>query len=61
MSVGLRAVQWNRDKVIYDAILVGGVVLYIGGYLAIAWHTDPPRTQPDAIDLWIRASGAARS
>jgi nitrite reductase/ring-hydroxylating ferredoxin subunit len=58
MSIGLRAVQWNRDKIIYDAILVAGVVLYVAGYLAVAWHTDPPKTTPDAIDVWIRASGS---
>jgi nitrite reductase/ring-hydroxylating ferredoxin subunit len=58
MSVGLRAVQWNRDKVVYDAVLIAGVVFYIGAYLAIAWRTDPPKTSPDAIDLWIRATGS---
>jgi nitrite reductase/ring-hydroxylating ferredoxin subunit/DMSO/TMAO reductase YedYZ heme-binding membrane subunit len=58
MSVGLRAVQWNRDKIVYDAILVAGVVLYVAGYLAIAWRTEPPKTHPDAIDLWIRATGS---
>jgi len=58
MSVGLRAVQWNRDKVVYDAVVIAGVILYIAGYLAIAWRTEPPKTHPDAIDLWIRASGS---
>jgi len=36
MSVGFRAVQWNRDKLIYDAILLVGVAVYIAGYMLIA-------------------------
>ncbi len=58
MSVGFRAVQWNRDKVVYDAILLVGVAVYVAGYMIIAWHTDPPKTRPDEIDLWIRATGS---
>ena len=58
MSVGLRAVQWNRDKLIYDAILLVLVALYVGGYVANGWLTDPPEKLPDAIDLWIRATGS---
>ena len=58
MSVGFRAVQWNRDKLVYDAILVVGVVVYIGAYMLIAWRSDPPKTPPDEIDLWIRATGS---
>ncbi len=30
MSAGFRAVQWNRAKLVYDGILLAGVVLYIG-------------------------------
>jgi nitrite reductase/ring-hydroxylating ferredoxin subunit/DMSO/TMAO reductase YedYZ heme-binding membrane subunit len=30
MSAGYRAVQWNAHKRIYDAIIVVGVVLYVG-------------------------------
>ena len=58
MSVGLRAVQWNRDKLVYDAILLVGVALYVTGYMVIAWQSDPPKNTPDAIDLWIRATGS---
>jgi len=58
MSVGFRAVQWNRDKLIYDAILLVGVAVYIAGYMLIAWRSDPPKTLPDEIDLWIRATGS---
>lgn len=59
MSVGFRAVQWNRDKRIYDAILIAAVTLYIGGFALIAWPLHPPKNTPDAIDIWIRAFGSA--
>jgi nitrite reductase/ring-hydroxylating ferredoxin subunit len=58
MSVGLRAVQWNRDKLVYDAIVLVGVAAYIAGFVMIAWRTNPPKTPPDEIDLWIRATGS---
>jgi len=58
MSVGFRAVQWNRDKLIYDAILVAGVALFIGGFVALASHWHPPKDRAAAIDIWIRASGS---
>jgi nitrite reductase/ring-hydroxylating ferredoxin subunit/DMSO/TMAO reductase YedYZ heme-binding membrane subunit len=57
MSVGLRAVQWNRDKIVYDAILIVCVVVFIAAFVIIhdQWH--PPKNVPDAIDAWIRATG----
>jgi nitrite reductase/ring-hydroxylating ferredoxin subunit/DMSO/TMAO reductase YedYZ heme-binding membrane subunit len=58
MSVALRAVQWNRDKLVYDGILIAGVALYLTGYLLLAWQSDPPKNLGDAIDLWIRATGS---
>ena len=57
MSVGFRAVQWNRDKLVYDGILLAAVALYIGGFAAIYWRLYPPKNLPDAIDIWIRAFG----
>ena len=57
MSTGFRAVQWNRAKLAYDGILLAGVVIYIGGYLLLAYRFDPPKDQPAAIDLHIRAFG----
>src|SRR5439155_24813837 len=51
MSAGFRAVQWNRAKLVYDGILLAGVVLYIGAYLALVYWLDPPKDQPAAIDL----------
>lgn len=58
MSVGLRAVQWNRAKLVYDGILIVCVALYITGYVAIGYGTDPPAKLPDAVDLWVRATGS---
>ncbi len=58
MSIGFRAVQWNRDKLVYDSILLIAVTLYIGGFAAIYWHLHPPKNLPDAIDILIRAFGS---
>ncbi|HEY2135498.1 MAG TPA: Rieske (2Fe-2S) protein [Xanthobacteraceae bacterium] len=58
MSVGLRAVQWNRDKLVYDGIVLACVGLYVATYVTIGWVTDPPEKLPDEIDLWIRATGS---
>jgi DMSO/TMAO reductase YedYZ heme-binding membrane subunit/nitrite reductase/ring-hydroxylating ferredoxin subunit len=58
MSVGFRAVQWNRQKLVYDAFLIAAVALYLAGYLIVATWLDPPKDQPAAIDLRIRAFGS---
>jgi nitrite reductase/ring-hydroxylating ferredoxin subunit/DMSO/TMAO reductase YedYZ heme-binding membrane subunit len=58
MSVGFRAVQWNRDKLLYDGILIVAISLYIAGFAAIHWMLEPPKNLPDAIDIWIRTFGS---
>ena len=58
MSAGFRAVQWNRDKLIYDAILIVGVAIYVASFVLIARHLHPPQNRPDEIDIWIRAYGS---
>jgi nitrite reductase/ring-hydroxylating ferredoxin subunit/DMSO/TMAO reductase YedYZ heme-binding membrane subunit len=58
MSAGFRAVQWNRAKVVYDTILLAGVALYIGLYLALTHWLDPPKDLLAAIDVRIRAFGS---
>jgi nitrite reductase/ring-hydroxylating ferredoxin subunit/DMSO/TMAO reductase YedYZ heme-binding membrane subunit len=58
MSVGFQAVSWNRAKLVYDAILLAGVSLYIGIFIAVAWRLHPPANLPDAIDIRIRAFGS---
>ncbi|MEP0848253.1 MAG: ferric reductase-like transmembrane domain-containing protein [Phycisphaerae bacterium] len=35
MSVGYVAVQWNRHKRVYDAVLVSGVAAYLGVYVGL--------------------------
>jgi nitrite reductase/ring-hydroxylating ferredoxin subunit/DMSO/TMAO reductase YedYZ heme-binding membrane subunit len=58
MSVGFRAVQWNRTKLVYDGILLAGIVLYIGSFLIVGARLHPPKDAPEAIDLRIRAFGS---
>jgi len=58
MSVGFKAVQWNREKTIYDAILLTGVALYIGTFIGISHWIEPPKDALEAIDVRIRAFGS---
>ena len=62
MSAGFRAVQWNRAKLVYDGVLLAGVTLYIGTYILLSFWHDPPKDEPAAIDVRIRAAshGQAR-
>jgi len=57
MSIGFKAVQWSREKLIYDAILLVGVSLYIGTFIAVSYRIEPPKDLPAAIDVRIRAFG----
>ena len=59
MSVGFRAVQWNRDKLVYDALLLTAVALYIAGFLVVVARLEPPKDALGEIDLRIRAFGSA--
>ncbi len=58
MSVGFRAVQWNRAKLVYDAVLLAGVTLFIAAFMIVGSWIDPPRNAPEWIDLRIRAFGS---
>lgn len=51
MSLGFRAVQWNRAKLAYDAVLAAAVLAYLAGFAALA-------EGPDLLDLRIRALGS---
>ncbi len=57
MSVGFQAVQWSRDKLIYDGIVVAGVVLFIGIFVTVSHRIEPPADIPAEIDVRIRAFG----
>ena len=57
MSAGFKAVQWNRRKLIYDGILIAGVVLFIGTFMIIGALRNPPADMPAWINLRIKAFG----
>jgi nitrite reductase/ring-hydroxylating ferredoxin subunit/DMSO/TMAO reductase YedYZ heme-binding membrane subunit len=58
MSVAFRAVQWNRAKIRYDAILFAGLALYIGIFMAVGrWWVGPPDDPASWEKLSIRAFG----
>lgn len=58
MSAGYRAVQWNRAKLIYDAILLAGVSAYISAYFWLARALSAPGKMPGDDDLRIQAFGS---
>ena len=41
MSVLYKPVGWNQNKVVYDALVVAAVVIYILGFIHIAPLIDP--------------------
>src|SRR5262245_56872688 len=57
MSVGFKAVQWSREKYVYDGILIAAVALYILAFIGISYRIEPPKGLPAAIDVRIRAFG----
>jgi nitrite reductase/ring-hydroxylating ferredoxin subunit/DMSO/TMAO reductase YedYZ heme-binding membrane subunit len=57
MSAGFQAVQWNRAKIIYDMIVIAGVIAYVAAFLAIASWINPPKNAGEAIGLRIQAFG----
>lgn len=44
MSVGYKAVSWNRQKRIYDVVLLGGIVLYLGLFIGLGAVVNPNAT-----------------
>jgi len=58
MSSGYQAVQWNSRKLVYDAVALGGILLYISIFLIVINHVEPPKDEPAAIDQRIRAFGS---
>ncbi|TMI99928.1 MAG: Rieske 2Fe-2S domain-containing protein [Alphaproteobacteria bacterium] len=57
MSAGFSAVQWNRRKILYDAILIAGVVVFIATFMTVGALRNPPADQPAWINLRIKAFG----
>ncbi len=56
MSVAYRAVQWNRQKIIYDATLMTGVALYLSAFI---WLTPLLDSNAESMNIRIRAFGSA--
>ena len=56
MSVSYQAVGWNRTKKIYDGILAGGMLVYLGIFVGIGSVVHPNAT---AETLLIRGLGTA--
>ena len=54
MSLNYKAVGWNRQKKIYDGVLVGGVALYLLVFIVCTAMTQPAVT---AETILIRAFG----
>jgi nitrite reductase/ring-hydroxylating ferredoxin subunit/DMSO/TMAO reductase YedYZ heme-binding membrane subunit len=57
MSAGFQAVQWNRAKIIYDAVVIACVIIYVAAFLAVASWMNPPKNAGEAIGLRIQAFG----
>lgn len=58
MSTQYTWVQWNTHKKVYDLILLIGVLLFIGVYIASATMTTPAGQATSPMILLIRATGS---
>ena len=56
MSLSYRAVGWNRQKLMYDAVILAGIGLYLAAFFWITPRLDP---NADAMNIRIRAYGSA--
>lgn len=57
MSAGFQAVQWNRRKLVYDFVVIAGIVLFVGAFMTIGALLTPPADSPAWINLRIKAFG----
>jgi nitrite reductase/ring-hydroxylating ferredoxin subunit/DMSO/TMAO reductase YedYZ heme-binding membrane subunit len=55
--MGYVAVQWNRAKYVYDAVLIAGVLVYLSVFTAVEAALHPPKDYLGGVDLRIRALG----
>ena len=51
MSVAYRPVQWNRNKMLYDLVLIAAVVVYVTLYLNVAPMWDDAAKLIDGLAL----------
>ncbi len=56
MSVSYKAVQWNRQKLVYDAVLLAALGTYLVGFHQLAPRLDP---NVEPMNLRMRAFGSA--
>ena len=57
MSVAYTWVGWNRQKRIYDAVLVAGITVYLMLFVLIGAVLTPPVARVSEVILLIRALG----
>jgi len=57
VSAGFQAIHWSRKKIVYDLVLLAGVVLFVGVAMTLSWRAEPPKNAADFFGLCIRASG----
>ena len=57
MSNAYRAVQWNKHKKVYDAILVGGIALYLATFVVVSSMVLAGQNGITPLTLLIRAFG----
>lgn len=58
MSAGYKAVSWTRSKIVYDVVLITGIVVYISIFLHFGAIPGPDGLAPDAPTLSMKAFGS---
>ena len=58
MSVAYHPVGWTRSKIVYDAVLLAGVAIYLLCFLRFAPRVRAPGTLLDDQSLAIKAYGS---
>ncbi len=59
MSVGFKAVQWSRNKLVYDAVLLAGLALFLMIFVVANGYFVAGKSYLDRLDILIRACGCA--
>lgn len=54
-----QAVQWNKNKVVYDLYMIISLVVFIGLFMVIGLKTYPSGHTAEPVGLMIRALGSA--
>ncbi len=57
MSAGYKAVSWTRSKILYDLVLIAGIVAYITIFFHFGALPGPDGLAPDAPTLAMKAFG----